>query len=131
MTIDIFGRVQYYGHMELDHALIAFSALSQETRLKVFKILVEYGPNGTPAGTVSDRLGIPHNTLSFHLAHLSHVNLVTSRKEGRSVIYSANCNMITDLIGFLSENCCIKEEKGQKECCPTPCTPKPKNGKRK
>ena len=64
--------------MDLDHALVAFSALSQETRLKVFKILVEYGSTGTAAGTISDRLGIPHNTLSFHLAQLSHVKLVTS-----------------------------------------------------
>src|ERR1700733_14787944 len=105
VAVDIFYHVHYNGHMNLDHALIAFSALSQETRLKVFKILVEYGPTGTPAGAISDRLGIPHNTLSFHLAHLSHVKLVSSQKKGRSIIYSANCEMIDDLIGFLAENC--------------------------
>jgi DNA-binding transcriptional ArsR family regulator len=116
--------------MELDHALIAFSALSQETRLKVFKILVEYGPTGTPAGTISERLGIPHNTLSFHLAHLSHVNLVSSRKHGRSVIYSANCEMIDELIGFLAENCCIREEKKGKNACSPTCMPKGKKGKK-
>jgi ArsR family transcriptional regulator, arsenate/arsenite/antimonite-responsive transcriptional repressor len=112
--------------MDLDHALVAFSALSQETRLKVFKILVEYGSTGTPAGTISDRLGIPHNTLSFHLAHLSHVKLVTSCKVGRSVIYSANCDMINALIGFLAENCCIRETRGKSASRDTSCCPKTK-----
>ncbi len=104
--------------MDIDHALIAFSALSQETRLTVLKLLVEYGPAGTPAGTISERLGIPHNTLSFHLAHLSHTGLVSSRKAGRSIIYSVNCEMIEALIGFLAENCCIREAKGRtkREC---------------
>jgi DNA-binding transcriptional ArsR family regulator len=103
--------------MDIDNAIIAFSALSQETRLKVFKMLVEYGATGTPAGTLSDRLGIPHNTLSFHLTHLSHSGLITSRKDGRSIIYSAQCDMIEDLIGYLKENCCALEDKGD-SCCP-------------
>jgi ArsR family transcriptional regulator, arsenate/arsenite/antimonite-responsive transcriptional repressor len=107
--------------MNIDKALIAFSALSQETRLKVFKMLVEYGNTGTPAGRLSDRLGIPHNTLSFHLSHLHHVGLVSFRKEGRQVIYTANCSMIDDLIGFLSENCCALEESTD---CATTCSPK-------
>jgi DNA-binding transcriptional ArsR family regulator len=117
--------------MDLDHALIAFSALSQETRLKVFKILVEYGPTGTPAGAISDRLRIPHNTLSFHLAHLSHTGLVASRKVGRSIIYSANCEMIDGLIGFLAENCCVREENGSQTGCGPACPPKPKKGRKK
>jgi ArsR family transcriptional regulator, arsenate/arsenite/antimonite-responsive transcriptional repressor len=115
--------------MDMDHALIAISALSQETRLKVFKILVEYGPGGTPAGAVSDRLGIPHNTLSFHLGHLSHVGLVFSRKEGRAVIYSANCAMIEELIGFMVENCCTKEKKRGRDACSATCSPKPRKGR--
>ena len=117
--------------MDLDHALIAFSALSQETRLKVFKMLVEYGPTGTPAGALSDRLEIPHNTLSFHLAHLSHVNLVSSRKVGRSIIYSANCEMIDGLIGFLAENCCIRDKGGNSADCTITCQPKSKKGTKK
>jgi ArsR family transcriptional regulator len=114
--------------MNIDKALIAFSALSQETRLKVFKMLVEYGNTGTPAGALSDRLGIPHNTLSFHLSHLSHVGLVSFRKEGRQVIYKANCEMIESLIGFLSENCCALEASNG---CAEECSPKPKKGARK
>ncbi len=118
--------------MDLDHALIAFSALSQETRLHVLKLLVEYGPSGTPAGTLSERLGIPHNTLSFHLAHLSHTQLVTSRKNGRSIIYAANCEVIEGLIGFLAENCCIRENKTRrsKTECFSGFPPKTRKGKK-
>lgn len=96
--------------MELKHAINAFTALSQETRLKVFKILIEYGSCGTAAGTISDRLGIPHNTLSFHLSHLMKARLITARKDGRSMIYAANVSSIEELIGYLRENCCILEE---------------------
>ena len=95
--------------MDIHEALVAFSALSQETRLKVFRLLVEYGPGGAPAGTLSEALGIPHNTLSFHLNHMSNADLVTSRKEGRSVIYSANFDFFTGLIRFMVEDCCRVE----------------------
>lgn len=76
--------------MDVKQALAAFSTLSQETRLRVFRLLVEYGPAGSPAGKLSTSLQIPHNTLSFHLSHMRHAGLVLSRREGRSVIYSAN-----------------------------------------
>lgn len=95
--------------MDIQEALIAFDALSQETRLKVFRLLVEYGPDGAPAGTLSETLGIPHNTLSFHLNHMSNAALVVSRKEGRSVIYSANFDFFTNLIRFMVEDCCRAE----------------------
>lgn len=98
--------------MNLENATKAFSALSQATRLKVFKILIEYGKAGTAAGTISDRLKIPHNTLSFHLSHLSKAGLISSRKDGRSVIYSANVDSIEELISYLKENCCILENSG-------------------
>ncbi|MES1991981.1 MAG: metalloregulator ArsR/SmtB family transcription factor [Pseudomonadota bacterium] len=96
--------------MEFDQALIAISALSQETRLRVFRILVEYGKTGAPAGTISERLGVSHNNLSFHLSHLSHAGLVTSCKSGRSVIYCANTDAMKGLVGFLNENCCTLAE---------------------
>jgi DNA-binding transcriptional ArsR family regulator len=95
--------------MDIQEALIAFDALSQETRLKVFRLLVEYGPEGAPAGTISEALGIPHNTLSFHLNHMSNADLVVSRREGRSIIYSANFDLMTDLIRFMVEDCCRVE----------------------
>jgi DNA-binding transcriptional ArsR family regulator len=99
--------------MNLETATKAFTALSQETRLKVFKILIEYGKTGTPAGTISDRLEIPHNTLSFHLSHLSKAGLISSRKEGRSIIYSANVDSIEGLISYLKENCCALDGAGK------------------
>jgi len=102
--------------MDINHALSALSALSQDTRLRVFKLLIEYGRGGTAAGTLSDQLDIAHNTLSFHLSHLSHAGLVTSRKQGRSIIYAANCNAMESLLSYLRENCCIREESCDADC---------------
>ena len=95
--------------MDIEQAVTAFGALSQETRLKVFRLLVQHGEQGTPAGTLSEALGIPHNTLSFHLSHMSTAGLVLSRREGRSIIYSANFELITNLIRFIVEDCCRVE----------------------
>lgn len=92
-------------------ALEAFSSLSQETRLRVFKLLLEYGRDGAAAGIIAEQLKIPDNTLSFHLSHMSKARLVTSKKEGRSITYFANCDAIEDLIGFIQENCCARESK--------------------
>ncbi len=95
--------------MDTQEALIAFDALSQETRLRVFRLLVEYGPDGAPAGKLSETLEVPHNTLSFHLNHMSNADLVLSRREGRSIIYSANFDFFTRLIRFMVEDCCRVE----------------------
>lgn len=111
--------------MNLDTALIAFSAISQETRLRVLKLLIEYGRDGTPAGALSDQLEIPHNSLSFHLGQLSHAGLVTSRKQGRSIIYAASNDTIQEMIAYLNENCCIRET------CATDCKPLKSKPKRK
>ena len=92
--------------MDTQKAIIAFDALSQETRLQAFRLLVEYGTEGAAAGTLSEALGTPHNTLSFHLSHMSNAGLVLSRREGRSVIYSANFELFADLIKFMVEDCC-------------------------
>lgn len=103
--------------MDIQRAIITFDALSQETRLRAFRLLVEAGPNGMPAGKLSETLGTPHNTLSFHLSHLANAGIVSSRKEGRSVIYSANYDAMRDLIGFMVKDCCsadfanIREDK--------------------
>ena len=95
--------------MEIEQATTAFGALSQETRLRVLRLLVRYGEGGAPAGTLSEALGIPHNTLSFHLSHMSNAGLVLSRREGRSIIYRANFELITGLIRFIVEDCCRVE----------------------
>jgi ArsR family transcriptional regulator len=101
--------------MDTQKALIAFDALSQETRLQAFRILVEFGNDGAAAGTLSERLKIPHNTLSFHLNHMSNAGLVLSRREGRSIIYSANFEFFTGLIRYMVEDCCRVEFASIKE----------------
>ena len=95
--------------MDIKEALAAFDALSQDTRLSVFRLLVEHGPSGVPAGTLSESLNIPHNTLSFHLSHMSHAGLVVSRREGKSIIYSANFEFFSRLIRYMVEDCCRVE----------------------
>lgn len=103
--------------MDIQEAIIVFDALSQETRLRAFGLLVKAGPDGLAAGALSAGLGTPHNTMSFHLSHLSNAGIVSSRKAGRSVIYSANFDVTRDLIAFLVKDCCsvdfanIREDK--------------------
>ena len=95
--------------MDTEKATIAFEALAQETRLRAFLLLVEAGAEGLPAGAISQELGTPHNTLSFHLTHLSHAGIVGSRRKGRSIIYMANFEMMRDVISFLVKDCCSRE----------------------
>ncbi len=90
----------------ISEATAMFAALAQDTRLHAYQILVKAGPDGMAAGALSDKLGIPHNTLSFHLSHLSNAGVVASRKEGRSVIYKANYEAVRSLIGFMVKDCC-------------------------
>lgn len=84
----------------------ALSALAQESRLGIYRLLVQAGPAGMAAGVIADKLGLPPATLSFHLKALNHAGLVTSRQDGRFVIYAANFQAVNGLVAFLSENCC-------------------------
>src|SRR5215813_8923283 len=95
----------------------ALGALAQETRLDIFRLLVQRGPEGMPAGEIGARLGQPSPTMSFHLNQLRFAGLVSSRRESRFIIYSANFKAMTDLVGYLTENCCG----GPPELC-TPAT---------
>jgi len=95
--------------MDIQEAILAFDALSQETRLRVFRLLVEYGSKGAAAGALREALDIPHNTLSFHLSHMTHAKLVLSRRQGRSIIYRANFDFFTNLIKYMVEDCCRAE----------------------
>jgi DNA-binding transcriptional ArsR family regulator len=100
--------------------IAALSALAHETRLEVFRILVQKGPEGLPAGQIGDRLGLPSPTLSFHLSHLRHAGLVSSRRESRSIIYTADYKTMNGLLAYLTENCCG----GRPEiCAPAICAP--------
>ncbi|MBN8649535.1 MAG: winged helix-turn-helix transcriptional regulator [Caulobacterales bacterium] len=96
--------------MEISHALSALNALSQETRLLIFKKLVEFGTSGVNAGELARELNVPTNTLSFHLAQLENAGLVKSTRFGRNINYCFNRAQMNELIGFLNENCCVREE---------------------
>jgi len=91
----------------------ALGALAQETRLDIFRLLVQRGPEGLPAGEIGTRLGQPSPTMSFHLNQLRFAGLVSSRRESRSIIYSANFKAMNDLLAYLTENCCG----GRSELC--------------
>ena len=95
--------------MESKTAVIALSALAQDSRLAVFRLLVRAGPPGLAASDIAQRLGIPANTLSFHLKALSHAELVQSRQDGRFIFYSTNYDRMDELLGFLTENCCSEQ----------------------
>ena len=92
--------------MEKQMAISALAALAQETRLDVFRALVQAGPEGLPAGIISSALGIPSATLSFHLKELKSAGLVRCKRQGRSRIYSPDFSVTTELIRFLTANCC-------------------------
>lgn len=94
-------------------AVTALGALAQESRLDVFRLLVKAGPEGMPAGSVADALGLAPNTLTFHFDRLREAGLVTVRRDGRSMIYAARFDVMNSLLGFLRENCC----QGAAETC--------------
>jgi len=97
--------------MKSKDAVSALSALAQENRLDVFRLLVQAGPEGLAAGQIAEKLDVPPPTLSFHLAQLRHAGLIHQRRDGRSLIYAANYEGMNILMGFLTENCC-----GGKSC---------------
>jgi DNA-binding transcriptional ArsR family regulator len=92
--------------METKTAVAALAALAQETRLSIFRLLVQAGPEGVPAGRISDELQVAPATLSFHLKELSHASLVTSRQDGRFIYYAVNFEHMAALMSFLTQNCC-------------------------
>jgi DNA-binding transcriptional ArsR family regulator len=106
--------------MEKMDAVAALGALAQEHRLAVFRLLVQAGPEGMPAGQVADALGLAPNTLTFHFDRLRGAGLVTVRRDGRSMIYAAQFETMNTLLGFLTENCC---QGAADKCAPAVCQP--------
>ncbi|MDF2617572.1 MAG: putative transcriptional regulator, ArsR family [Xanthobacteraceae bacterium] len=111
--------------MESERAILAFAALAQSTRLDVFKLLIEHEPHGLPAGEVAKRLGVPHNTMSTHLAVLSRAGLIGAERQSRTIIYRVRLAAVSELASFLVQNCCA----GRPEVCEpllaelSPCCP--------
>jgi len=92
--------------MDTTEAVDKLSALAQATRLRIFRMLVEAGPEGVNAGAIAEALDLPGPTLSFHVAHLARAGLVASRQESRFIFYSASFPAMDDLIAYLTDNCC-------------------------
>lgn len=99
--------------MNEHQALIAFGALSQETRLRILRMLVIVGPEGLAAGMIAERAEVSASNVSFHLKELEHAGMVRTRRESRSIIYSAQYDALSGLIRFLMEDCCS----GRPEIC--------------
>lgn len=102
--------------MNKESVILTLSALAQETRLDIFRYLVEIGPEGVSAGTIAEQLDMPLPTLSFHLKTLQQAGLLARRRRSRSLIYSANFAAINALLAYLTENCCG----GQPQACIIP-----------
>jgi ArsR family transcriptional regulator len=106
--------------MEKADAVAALAALAQDNRLDVFRLLVQAGPEGMPAGKVAEALELAPNTLTFHFDRLRQAGLVTVRRDGRSMIYAARFETMNALLDFLTENCCQGDVAA---CAPAVCKP--------
>ena len=104
--------------MTTGHVTAALGALAQETRLSLFRLLVERGPNGMSAGLLAERLRVPPSSLSFHLRALHQAGLITQRHMSRQLIYAADFTAMNALVVYLTKNCC-----GQNEACAPVCNP--------
>lgn len=98
--------------MNTQTAVTSLSALAQESRLTIFRLLIQAGSEGLPAGKISEATGIAPSALSFHLKELNHAGWVSSESAGRFVIYRANTALMTELIAYLTENCCSSVDCG-------------------
>ena len=106
--------------MEIHSTVEALSALAHESRLEIFRLLVPGGLDGVAAGVIGKKLGIPANALSFHLTRLRYAGLVTVRRNGQQMIYTADYDGMQRLMGFLTENCCQMDARGCSSDCPEP-----------
>jgi DNA-binding transcriptional ArsR family regulator len=113
--------------METKHAVEALSALAHEHRLGIYRLLVEQGPAGLPAGAIGEAVGLAPSSLTFHLQNLHRAGLIAQRRESRSLIYSVDFAAMHELVGYLTENCCAASAAS----CASECTPAPKVSKKR
>lgn len=106
------------GDMKTTSVLAALAALAQETRLAVYRLLVEHAPEGLPAGRIAEHLGTAPPSLSFHLKELTRAGLIAPRPDGRFVWYAANLDAMNGVVGYLTENCCRSSAVGDPRCSP-------------
>jgi ArsR family transcriptional regulator len=111
--------------MITSEAIGALSALAHEHRLRIYRLLVEQGPDGLPAGTIGEKIGLLPSSLTFHLQNLQRAGLILQQRASRQLIYSADFEVMNGLIGYLTENCCA----GSGSSCGEACEPvRPKKG---
>jgi DNA-binding transcriptional ArsR family regulator len=113
--------------MDATQAVVALGALAQETRLQVFRMLVEQGPDGLPAGVIAERLGLPPSSLTFHLQQLLRGGLVTQRRASRQLFYAMVPDAINGLVAYLTEHCCGGPASCGPACNPTATDARPAN----
>lgn len=106
--------------MKLQDVIIGLAALAQESRLALFRILVKRGPEGYTPTQLAEKLGVPAPTLSFHLKELQRAGLIEARRKGRFLYYSPNFSRMSELLGFLTENCCVFADKDCGPACGSP-----------
>lgn len=114
--------------METNDVIRGLGALAQESRLAIFRLLVERGPEGLTVGKIAEVLGLASATLSFHLKELAAANLIEGRHEGRFIHYSANFDAMRELVSYLTINCCTDSGSGD---CLTDCVPAKPKARRK
>lgn len=122
------GRVPSGDDFSTPHAISVLSALAQQTRLEVFKLLLKHEPVGITAGVIADMVGAPHNTISTHLAILVRAGLLRSSRDGRTIVYRAEIAGMRSLFGFLLHDCCgghpelcqLLDGASAAACCPPP-----------
>jgi len=117
--------------MESKQIVRALGALAQESRLAIFRILVERGPEGFTPSELSERLVVPAPTLSFHLKELQHADLAVARRVGRNLFYSANFPAMKDLVAYLTENCCSLADAECATSCAAPLKSRAKSKTRR
>jgi ArsR family transcriptional regulator len=113
--------------MKKDDVIAALGALAQDSRLAIYRLLVKRGPDGHAAGEISERLKIAGPSLSFHLKELARAGLVSARKDGRFIHYSANFDRMNQLVGYLTENCCSQGATCAPACAPGSASERKKN----
>lgn len=109
--------------MKTPQVIVALGALAHEHRLKVYRLLVARGPEGLAAGAIAEGIGVQPTSLSFHLQALHRAGLILQRRRGRQLIYSADFETMSALVGYLTENCCADSGGSCGEACATTCAP--------
>lgn len=132
MALDFILYFYNYRNMEIEEAVISLAALAQETRLSIFRLLIQVGPEGIPAGRIGEELEVAPATLSFHLKELYRAGLISSRQKSRFIYYTVNFERMVALMTFLTQNCCqgmpqeclTVVETALRDCCPPASKPK-------